>query len=132
MHLAGKKVAFHADGDMSGLLKLVIEADYDVADCFACYPLVQCTIAKARAVWQDHITIWGGVPSNMLDSSTSLEQLKNQLGDIYRAVAPGNNFILGISDQALPTANWENIKLVAKWVANYSKYPIKLPLKADD
>ena len=93
---------------------------------------MQCTIAKARAVWQGHITIWGGVPSNMLDSNTSQEQLKNQLGDIYRAVAPGNNFILGISDQALPTANWENIKLVAKWVADYSKYPIKLPLKAGD
>jgi hypothetical protein len=118
MHLAGKKVAFHADGDMSGLLELVTEADYDVADCFACYPLVKCTIAKARALWQNRITIWGGIPSNMLDSNTSLEQLENHLGDIYRAVAPGNNFILGISDQAMPAARWENIKLISRWVAD--------------
>jgi len=45
------------------------------------------------------------------------------------AVSPGNNFILGISDQALLTANRENIKLVAKRVANHSQYPIKLPPK---
>jgi len=127
MHGAGKKVAFHGDGDMSGLLELMLEADYDVADCFACEPMVRCTIARARSVWRERVTIWGGLPSVLLEPHVPLEQLRDHLEHVYRTVAPGDRFILGIADQALPTASWEHIKLVAQWVRDHSRYPINLP-----
>ena len=126
MHESGKKVAFHGDGDMTGLLDLMVEAGYDVADCFACKPMGKCPIEEAWDVWKDRITIWGGLPSYMLDETFPLEGLRDHLEMLYRTVAPGNRFILGIADQALPTATWERIVLTARWAVEHEPFPISL------
>ena len=125
MHETDKKTVMHADGDMIGLLELSVEAGFDVADCFACAPMVRCTFEQARRVWGDRITIWGGVPSNMLESAVSLERLAEHLQQLYAAAAPGRGFILAISDQALPSASWGHIRLLADWARQHGEYPLK-------
>jgi len=124
MHASGKKAAFHGDGDMAALLDLVVEAGYDVCDCFACEPLVRCTAAQAYAAWKDRITIWGGVPSGLLEPNVPLERLHEHLGSLYRQVAPGDRFILGISDQAMPTATWDHLAKLSEWARSHLRYPI--------
>jgi hypothetical protein len=113
MHLHRKKVAFHGDGELTGLLDEILKAGYDVADCFACEPMVKCTLAQARLAWKDRITIWGGIPSILLEPNVPLGKLQTHLENIRNTVGPGKNFILGIADQAMPTASWEHIKLAA-------------------
>ena len=120
MHAAGKKTAFHADGDMSGLLDLAVEAGFDVADCFACNPLVPCTFAAARQVWRDRITIWGGLPSTLLEPTIPLERLERHLDDIYANIGNGRRFILGISDQAMPTSSWAHLAKTAQYAAEHA------------
>ncbi len=127
MHLAGKKVAFHADGDMSELLELALEADYDAADCFASHPMVRCTVARARAVWQDRITIWGGIPSILLERHSPLDRLRGCLEDLYHHVAPGDHFMPAISDAAMPTSSWEHLAFLCRWLRDHSKCPIETP-----
>lgn len=124
MHLAGKKVAFHADGDMSGLLELALQADYDVADCFASHPMVRCTMAQARAVWQDRITIWGGIPSILLEPHSPLDRLCDCLDDLYCSIAPGDHFMPAISDAAMPTSSWEHLAFLCRWLRDHSECPI--------
>ena len=124
MHLAGKKVAFHGDGDMTGLLDLMLEADFGVADCFACRPLVPCTVREARRAWKDRITIWGGLPSTLMEPRVPLDQLRDHLACLYRDVAPGDRFMLAISDQAMPTTGWQHLSLVGRWVRDHAGYPI--------
>ena len=126
MHASGKRVAFHGDGDMTALPDLMVEADYDVCDCFACEPLVRCTAAQAYAAWKDRITIWGGVPSGLLEPNVPLGQLQEHLCGLYRQVAPGDRFILGISDQAMPSASWDHLAMLAEWARNHRRYPIDL------
>ena len=127
MHQAGKWVAFHADGDLTGLLELTLEAGFDVADCFACDPLVRCTVAQAREAWQDRMTIWGGLPSILLEPHVPLDQLRGYLERLYRDIAPGDHFMLAITDMAMPTASWDHLALVGQWVRERSSYPIDLP-----
>jgi len=121
MHEAGKWTAFHADGDMSGLLDLAIEAGYDVADCFACAPLVRCTFAQARQAWKDRITIWGGLPSTLLEPMVPLERLRAHLEEIYANVDDGRRFIFGLSDQAMPTSSWEHLLTAARFVSAHAQ-----------
>ena len=47
---------------------------FDVADTFACAPLVRCTFDEARAAWKNRIVIWGGVPSIILEPSYPLAE----------------------------------------------------------
>jgi hypothetical protein len=110
---------------MTQLLDLMIEADFDVADCFASQPLVECTIPQARAAWKDRITIWGGLPSTLLEANEPLEPLRDHLARLYRDVAPGNRFMLAISDQAMPTTGWQHLSLVGQWVRRHGAYPIR-------
>lgn len=112
MHESGKLVACHADGDMSRLLEETLQAGFDAADCFASAPLVPCTVAQARSAWRNRITVWGGLPSGCLEPNCPLDELKAYLEQLYREIAPGNQFILGISDMALPTTSWEHLRLV--------------------
>ncbi len=42
MHAAGKRVAFHLDGELTGLLDLLMKCNVDVADCLACAPMTRC------------------------------------------------------------------------------------------
>lgn len=116
MHQAGKYVACHADGNMSRLLDETLEAGFDVADCFASAPLVPCTVCQARAAWKDHITIWGGLPSNYLEPNCPLEELRTYLDQLDRDIAPGDRFMLGISDMALPTTSWRHLQAVGEWI----------------
>lgn len=119
MHLHGKKVVFHADGDMSGLLELMLEADLDVADCFACHPLVPCTVAQAREVWKDRITIWGGLPSTLLEPGAPIDALLAHLDDLRKTVHPGKRFILGLTDMAMPTTSWDHLLAVRDWLVQH-------------
>lgn len=117
MHQAGKYVACHADGNMSKLLDETLQAGFDVADCFASAPLVPCTVAQARAAWKDRITIWGGLPSSYLEPGCPLDDLRTYLDGLLAQVAPGDRFMLGISDMALPTTSWEHLKVVGRWMS---------------
>jgi len=123
MHLHGKRVVFHADGDMSGLLELMLDADLDVADCFACDPLVPCTAAQARAVWKDRITIWGGLPSTLLEPGAPTDALLAHLDSLHKTMRPGNRFILGLTDMAMPTTSWDHLLAVRDWLAEHRDWP---------
>jgi hypothetical protein len=113
MHQAAKRTAFHADGDMTQLLRMFVEADYDVADCFACAPLVRCRFEDALAAWRGRIAIWGGIPSPLLEPTVPIEQFRQHLDAIARALTPADRFIAAISDQAMPEASYGRIGNIA-------------------
>lgn len=120
MHAKGKKVVFHGDGDMQGLLDLVIEAEYDVADCFACHPMVDCTFAAASDAWKNDIVIWGGIPSTLMEERVPMDEFDKHLDGIFKCVKTNKKFIFGIADQAMPTASWDKIKFLAEKIRNQS------------
>ena len=115
MHQAGKRTAFHGDGDQSLLLDLVREAEFDVADCLATAPLVPLTLDSAMSAWGRDMVIWGGVPSPILEPSTPAPAFERHLDEIHRATErhPDVRFIAGVSDQAMPAAEWDRIASLA-------------------
>lgn len=126
MHSADKFVACHADGNNMSLLDLIKQTGFDVADCFACSPMVECTIEQARQAWYDAITIWGGIPSTLLEPNISNQQLQNHLDSLFSAVAPGDRFIPAIADQVMPTSTWEKLRIVLEKIKDHQSYPIRL------
>jgi len=119
MHESGKFTACHADGDMTALLQLTVQAGFDAADCFACAPLVRCTFEQARSAWRDRLTIWGGLPSTLLERNVSLDALVRHLEYIYGRLGDGRRFVLGLSDQAMPTSSWEHLQCAARFATEH-------------
>lgn len=126
MHEAGKQCAFHADADLAGLLDLVLATGMDVADCFACKPLVTLSLQEARRRWQDRVVIWGGIPSTILMPSCPESAFEAYLEGFLHEVSDGRAIIAGVSDNFMPGSDYSRIAEVARRVQE-----IDLSVKGD-
>ena len=117
MRAAGKYTAFHADADLSGLLPEIAECGMDVADCFACAPLVKLTLAEARRAWKDRLVVWGGLPSTMFLPSCPETTYRRCLENFLAQASNGRAIIAGVSDNLMPGSLWERIKETAGRIA---------------
>ena len=124
LHGFDKKVAHHADNDTSAIIDLLRESRYDMHECFVTAPMVPITLAEARKSLGDDITIFGGVPSVILESSISDEKFEEYMQEIFDAVAPGDRFILGIADNMMPTSMLSRVKRIGEMVEEQGNYPI--------
>ena len=114
MHAHDKYVAFHCDSDISLLYDEVLECGFDVADCFATDPLAPYSIDEAFAKTNGELILWGGVPSLILDRMYPYQDFVDHIDKLFDAVKSRNDFILGISDNALPGTEWERLLYISK------------------
>lgn len=119
LHRVGKRLVIHADADLSGLLTDVLNSGVDVAECFCCFPMVQCRLRDAMEAWKGRIIIWGGVPSTLLvPEAASLETLDQHLEDVDAVLAEFEykGLILGIADNIMPEADFGRMEYIVEWV----------------
>jgi hypothetical protein len=120
----GKVLALHADNDTRHILSHIERAGFGMAECFATHPMVETTLAEARAAWGDRVIVWGGVPSVILEEPFSDEQFEQYMDDLFRTVAPGRAFILGIADNAMPGTKIERVERIREMVRQRGKVPM--------
>jgi uroporphyrinogen-III decarboxylase len=126
MHSRGKIVVSHTDGEMKRLLSLFLKTGIDVAEAFTPTPMTNCTLTEARETWGDKITIWGGVPSIFLCDGFSDEEFESYMLNLFKEIAPGNNFILGLGDNLPADGQLERLARIADLVDKYGEYPINV------
>jgi hypothetical protein len=127
MHQHDKVLVHHADNDSSRILTDFQEAGYDMVECFATAPLVPCTMEQAREAWGSSMIIWGGVPSILLEEDmVSEEEFESSMMDLFKAIAPGDAFILGVADNATAKASLPRVIRVGELVEEYGKLPIQI------
>jgi hypothetical protein len=75
--------------------------------------------------WSGQLTLFGGIPANMLlaDLATD-EEFEAYIQALYRAVAPGDRFILGFGDNVPPEALFHRVRRIAEFNEKYGTYPI--------
>jgi uroporphyrinogen-III decarboxylase len=125
LHEHGKVLAGHADADTSLLLDLIVEAGFDMVECFVTAPMVPVTLEEARAAFGNEVIIWGRIPSVMLCDPVSDEEFEEYMLQLFRTIAPGDAFILGVADNVMPEAKLERIERVSEMVKEYGEYPIQ-------
>ena len=124
MHEHGKSVAQHADNDTTDILDQLQEAHWDMQETFVTYPMVPCTLKQARDKWGDNMIIWGGVPSVVLEEGFPEEDFEAYMDDLFRTIAPGDAFILGVADNVMPTSMLSRLKRITELVEEKGRYPI--------
>jgi len=126
LHERGKAVAMHADNDTSLILDLIEQAGWDMVECFVTAPMVPVTLEQAREVWGDRVIIWGGIPSLLLSPSVPEEEFRAYVRQMFRVIAPGDAFILGVADNVMPDSLIERIAWVSQVVEEWGRYPISV------
>jgi hypothetical protein len=70
--------------------------------------------------------IWGGVPSTILEDLVSDEEFEEYMVDLFRTIAPGDAFILGVADNVTGPSKLSRVIRVGELVEEYGKYPITM------
>lgn len=124
LHQHGKVVLSHCDGDNHGLLELIKESGFDVAEAWTPAPMTPVTTAEARKVWGDQISFWGGLATTILSESCPEREFDRWFARLLLDVAPGHGLVLGTGDNIPTDSSWERIKHVVEMVEEYGKLPL--------
>ena len=126
LHGRGKLARVHADGEMRRLIPLVLETGIDVAEAWSPAPMTSVTTAELRKAWGDKITIWGGLPTVIFEPAYSDEEFDAYVINLFREIAPGNNFIVGMGDNFPVGGNIDRVRRVVEFIEKHGTLPIKI------
>ena len=124
LHSHGKAVAMHADNDTTAIVDLIEQAGWDMVECFVTAPMVPLTMEKAREVWGERMIIWGGIPSLLLSPSVPEDEFREYMRCLFRTIAPGKSFILGVADNVMPDSVIERIEWISEFVEKNGSLPL--------
>ena len=127
MHRHRKKVMWHADSEMGGLLEHVLEAGFDAADCLATAPLVPQKIEDYFEVWKERIVCWGGLPSIVFDPTFPMEDYRRYVNHLVQITKGRNDFIFGAGDLVMPGGEWERLLYLAEATGSFRGRQSRLP-----
>jgi hypothetical protein len=126
IHPKGKLLLCHCDGENQKLLDLIRESGIDIAEAICPQPMTKVTIREVKAAFQGKVTIFGGVPSvALLGESMSDERFKDYMDHLLREIAPGDRFILGVSDTTPPDAKFDRLRQITELVAERGRLPME-------
>lgn len=121
----GKVLALHGDNDTRSILSHIERAGFGMVECFATAPMVSTTMSEARAAWGDRVIVFGGVPSVILEEPYTDQQFEQFMDELFRTIAPGKAFILGIADNAMPGSKIERIRRISEMMDKRGKFPVQ-------
>ena len=117
LHLTGKFLLTHTDGENTGLLDCYLESEIDVADSICPVPMTKLTFKEVREHFCFRITIMGGIPSVcLLKDSMPDGKFEAYLDSFFSDLGAGDHLILGISDTTPPAADFDRIKNIGERV----------------
>ena len=122
LHQHGKLMGVHFDANTRLLAPGIARSKMDYVEAFTPYPDCDMTVAEARAAWPDK-TLWINYPSSVhLQSIEAIEDMTRQM---LREAAPGNRFIIGITED-LPPGRWqENYSAILRVTKEEGRLPIR-------
>lgn len=121
----GKKMVCHCDGENLGLMDLILESGCDIAESVCPHPMTKVTVGEYYRRWHEKITIFGGIPSTLLlEESTSEKDFNDYIDLLFRSIAPGDRFILGITDAVPPQARFDRLRKIGQAVEEKGRLPL--------
>lgn len=122
LHAKGKYLLTHTDGENSGLLKRYLDSEIDIADSVCPVPMTKLNIKQVRYIFEERITILGGIPSvALLKLSMSDEKFEQFLDEFFEMIGQGDHLILGISDTTPPAAEFGRLLTIKERIDNFSR-----------
>jgi hypothetical protein len=114
LHIQGKKVGSHTDGNMRPLLDLLPQTGLDICESFSPYPLTACTFEEAWHAWEHGPRIWGGIPSPILEDRFAAADFRSYMANLLDMI--DRPIILGIVDLFMHHNSIDRVAEIASWI----------------
>ena len=122
LHEGGKMLGCHLDANNKLWAKEVGSSGLDWIEAFTPVPDTDMTVAEAREMWPGKVMFMNFPSSVHLESASVIEETTKQ---ILKEAAPGDRFIVGITEN-VPENRWrESFYTILKTLNKYGKLPIR-------
>jgi 5-methyltetrahydrofolate--homocysteine methyltransferase len=122
----GIRILCHTDGENQGLMDLIRDSGTDVAEAVCPAPMTKVTIQEYYRRWSERITIYGGVPSNLLlPQLTPDDQFESFMNALFAGIGDGRRFVLGIADTTPPDADFERLVRIGHLALEKGRLPLE-------
>ena len=122
LHEGGKMLGCHLDANNKLWAKEVGSSGLDWIEAFTPAPDTDMTVAEAREMWPGKVLFINFPSSVHLESANVIEETTKQ---ILKEAAPGDRFIVGITEN-VPENRWrESFYTILKTLNKYGKLPIR-------
>jgi hypothetical protein len=95
----GKPLVVHVGGPIRRIVPLLAEAGVDGVEGIAGPPQSDATLAEARQLAGPGLTLWGGVPQDLLQDIHLPEEFEAGVAEALRQAAGDPRMILGVADR---------------------------------
>ena len=107
-------------------MDLIRDSGIHVAEAICPYPMTKVRIEEYYQRWSDKLTIFGGMPSNMLlAESVTDEEFEAYLDHLFKVIVPGKRFILGVADTTPPNAVFDRLIRIGERVEREARLPLE-------
>jgi len=120
------RVLCHTDGENYGLMDLLHDSGMDVAEAVCPAPMTKVAIQEYYRRWNDRITIFGGVPSNLLlPQLTPDDRFDRFMDGLFSGIGDGRRFILGVADTTPPDADFQRLVRIGEMAREKGRLPLQ-------
>jgi len=120
-HEGGKMLGCHLDANNKLWAKEIASSGLDWIEAFTPAPDTDMTVAEARKIWRDKVLFINFPSSIHIEKADIIEETTKK---ILKESAPGDRFIIGITEN-VPENRWrESFYTILKTVNKYGKLPI--------
>ena len=126
LHSKGKLSQVHIGGEMKRLIPMFLETKVDVAEAWSPAPMTSVTTTELKKAWGDKVTIWGGIPSMLFGPQYNDQEFDDYVLNLFKEIAPGNSFILGMGDNLPFDAKIERVGRVVNLIEKYGHMPLEV------
>ena len=123
----GVSMVCHPDGENQGLMELLTQSGMDVADAVTPYPMTKVKIEDYYEQWcrPGHMTIHGGIPEMLLlEKSSTMEDLKDFMDNLFKTISPGHHFVASIGDTTPPDADFSRLEYIGERIEKEGGLPL--------
>ena len=110
LHKNNKLLGVHFDANTMGFQDSIAASNIDVIEAFTPPPDCDMTLEHARMVWPDKI-IWANFPSSV--HLRSPDEVRKMTLKLLAEAAPGNRFIMGITEDLPAKQELLSLKIIA-------------------
>jgi hypothetical protein len=109
-HRRGKPLVVHVGGPIRRILPLLAEAGIDGVEGIAGPPQSDATLAEARQLVGPELTLWGGIPQDLLQDIHLPEEFEAGVTGALRQAEGDPRIILGIADRVPVDAEFSRLQ----------------------
>jgi hypothetical protein len=111
-HQSGKPLVVHVGGPIRRVLPLLAEAGVDGVEGIAGPPQSDASLAEARQLAGPGITLWGGIPQDLLQDIHAQDAFKAGVAEAILQADGDGRMILGVADRVPVDAEFSRLQAI--------------------